>query len=171
MASAAALIVLAAGAACQPAPAQPTLVPTIAIQQATAEPILAAETPAYPVETEPAAVLPEELPIEDYPVEPGPAGVPVIENLAVVTGRMIEQTPDPERPDFTVLRVEILSSEDIAGMQNFTHDRVNQEIELLVETAQMPALQPGENFTAEVAYRGDEWGGNFYGQKVVKITP
>lgn len=174
----AALLLLLAAAACQPAAATspaPTLAPTIALPQAT-EAAPAVEIPGYPAVTEPAA-LPQEIPAESYPVEteaagePVIAGAPVIENRSVVTARLIQQSPDPTHPGYTLLRVEILASQDVAGMQNFTREKVNQEIDLLVETAQLPALEPGENLTGEVSYRGDEWGGNYYGQQVQKAAP
>jgi len=171
---AASLILIAA--ACQPAPGAqaPTLVPTIALpapDTATVPATQPAETTAYPAGGEPQAGDVEatgDLEAQDdaYPIGPGLAGAPVIDNRSVVTARLIEQAPAADQPGFTLLLVEILSSEDIAGVQNFTREKVNQEIELLAETEQLPEIQPGENFTAEVAYRGDEHGAKFYAYQI-----
>jgi hypothetical protein len=172
LACAAVLIIAAAAAGCQPAPdntALPTLVPTIAVvPAATAYPSPVMD--AYPAATEPGleALIIEAT--EAYPAGPGPASVPVVENRARVTARLIGQSADETRPGFSLLRVEVLGSEDIEGMQNFTREKLNQEIKLLTETDQMPDLQPGENFTAEVTLRGDEFENGFYASQIEKIA-
>ncbi len=188
---AALVILLLAG--CQPASqnlGQPaTVAPTIALQaqptQAPATPTQAAEAaPAYPA---PTVAAPDQA---GYPAPnsaggdtgsaanpgayPAPGGVPgagvqAIENRSQITAQLISSTPSTTRADDTVLRVKILSSQDVEKMPNFTTGKENQEVDLLIKTANLPALQAGDKIQAIVSYFGDEHGGKYQVLDIKKL--
>lgn len=162
-------------AGCSPAgQAAPTLVPTIALDipaaQAT-EPApqsaptstapAAGEATAYPAAFEP---LPGEFYPYPYPAPggaPGPNGVPARPNRSEMEARLLESAPGDPDPAVTRLRVLVLSARPLDG-GDFTANLANQEINLFVQNLEIPGLRPGDTFTAEVTYLGDESGGNFY---------
>lgn len=116
-----------------------------------------------------------DLPIETYPApeEEGPVGpgqAPARPNGSRVTAKLIEAAPYEQNPAYTRLRVRLISSQALEGMASVTDELVDQEIELLVETAQLPDLQPGETFEAEVSWMGDEHGSNYYIRNLLKTT-
>lgn len=103
---------------------------------------------------------------EGYP--PPAAGVPAMENLSTVKATLVERDTDPEAPGFERLTVKILESAAAPGMISRTDDLIDAEIFLFAEPANLPDLQPGDTFTAEVAYRGDEASGRFFATKIEK---
>lgn len=150
-----------------------TLAPTIAIQSAT--PAEAASAyPAVTVDQPTAYPAGQGFSVEPtgaYPAGPGPQGVPAVDNRATVTGKLIEQAPAEDYPNQTRMRVSVLTSTDVPGMQNFTRDLVNQQVDLLIDTALLPAeLQPGDTFEATVSYRGDEKGGIYVIESLSKVA-
>lgn len=173
------LLLLTALGGCSPA-----ATPVAATPTTEGKPTPLAQPGAYPAEStsaantgQPAAAAtaapPAALPaatLPGYPVEQGQqppaAAAPGLDNLSKVTARLIEQSADSKNPGFTRLRAEILDSTDEPGMPNRTKDLVNKEVDLLTETAALPALNPGDNFTAKVLYRGDESGGMYFASAV-----
>lgn len=101
-----------------------------------------------------------------YP--PPAAGVPAMENLSIVKATLVERGTDPSAPGFERLTVTILESAAAPGMTSRTDDLIDAQIFLFAEPANLPELQPGDTFTAEVAYRGDEAGGRFFATKIEK---
>ena len=156
-----ALLVLSGCAARSPA-ATPTTVPTIAIpptatRAPTATPKAVETAYPYPVEEE----LPPSYP---YPAGEGntPGGVPVRENRSRVTAKLIGQAPDPDNAGLTRLHVRVTVVEEIAGMLNQVAGLVNTETDFYVHNEIMIDLKPGDTFSAEVSYRGDEHGVKVY---------
>ena len=103
---------------------------------------------------------------EGYP--PPAAGVPAMENLSTVKATLVERGTDPAAPGFERLTVTILESAAAAGMISRTDDLIDSQIYLFTEPANLPDLQPGDTFTAEVSYRGDETSGKFFATKIEK---
>lgn len=103
---------------------------------------------------------------EGYP--PPAAGVPAMENLSIVKATLVERGTDAAAPGFERLTVTVLESAAAPGMTSRTDDLIGGEVYLFAEPATLPDLQPGDTFTAEVAYRGDESGGRFYATKIEK---
>jgi hypothetical protein len=163
-----AAVLLLALAACQPgaAPAEPTEADLPEAGQT--QPV---DEKGYPTPVEPEdGVLPTAsypAPGEDGPV--GPGQVPARPNASRVTAELIEVTPYAENPEYTRLRVRLLSSQAMEGMASVTDELVDQEMELLVKTSQLPDLQPGETFEAEVSFMGDEHGSNYYILNLLKM--
>ncbi len=165
--------ILLALAGCQPAQ-QPTAAPT---EAATSIPTVEQAYPpaeqAYPAVQEgypaPGQVAAGD---EAYPA-PGEVGtfpgmVPARENRSKVTAQLVSAQPDPARPEYTRLRVRLLASEATEGMDSVTDGLVNQEVDLLIEAAQLPDLEPGDTFEAEVSFMGDERGAAYYILKLLK---
>ncbi len=105
------------------------------------------------------------------PGGPGLMGAPAIENRSRISARLIESGPYAQQPDYTQLRVELLSSEPVDGMQDFTAGRIGQQIDLLVSPQDLPALAAGDTLQALVSYEGDERGGVFFASQVQAVSP
>lgn len=90
-----------------------------------------------------------------------PAAAPAVENQSKVTAKLIEAAPGPDNSGLTRLHVQVLSSEALNGMPDFTSKLINQEADLYVQTEQMPQMSPGDQFSATVSYNGDENGGKY----------
>jgi hypothetical protein len=111
--------------------------------------------------------------LDAYPVDAGggqPMAAPAAPNASLVTARLLDQSP-AEAEGFVQLHVLVLASETIAGMPSFTSDLLDQEIYLIVEAAALPVLAEGDSFTAEVEFRGDEFGGQYFARNPQKISP
>lgn len=141
-----------------PAPATPTAAPTDAVPANGSYP-----PPAAAGETNPPV-----QPGDNGGYPPPAAGVPAMENLSIVKATLIERGTDPAAPGFERLTVKILESAAAPGMISRTDDLIDAEIYLFAEPANLPDLQPGDTFTAEVAFRGDEAGERFFATKIEK---
>jgi hypothetical protein len=169
-------VLLLALTACQAAAVETTSAPVPTAAAADAYPAEALAAPnqsqyeAYPAEAGAAAEAPATDPNTGYPA--APMGVAAIENNSKITARLVSITPDAADPaGFTRVQVVVLSSEAIPGMQSFTSELVDQELELLVEPVNLPELAAGDTFAAEVEYRGDESGGMYFAKNLTKINP
>ena len=61
---------------------------------------------AYPPPVGPEAAYPgAQQPQTGYPAGPGPLGVQDVHNRSQITARVIETAPDPERAEFTHLKL------------------------------------------------------------------
>lgn len=162
-----ALVVVAlSGCAASTPAATLTSVPTIAVPTATTAPTATSAPTSTPEPTEIAYPYPveEEVPLNPYPVDEGaaPGGSPVRDNRSRVTAQFIEKAPDPDNAGFVRLRVQVTAVEEIAGIANLAAALVNTETDLFANSGYTPELKPGDVFSAEISYRGDESGGKFY---------
>ena len=164
--------ILLALAGCQPAqaPAAPT---EGVVSATTVEQAYPPAEQAYPAMEE--VFLATLSPEEAYPTPgdgeagPFPGLVPARENRSKVTAQLISAQPDQARPEYTRLLVKLLASEATEGMDSVTDNLVDQEVELLIEAAQLPDLEPGDTFEAEVSFMGDEHGADYYILKLLKM--
>ncbi len=108
---------------------------------------------------------PTEAPSGAYP---GPSGAPAVDNQSKVTARLDSSAPDSEQAGYIKLHVTILASEDVNGLPNQTKGLVGQEVDLLIDAGSLPAIAPGESFTALVTMKGDEASKKFYATEVSK---
>lgn len=157
-------IFLLALAGCRPA--QPAAVPTEtgqppidqaypALEESAPEPAQPAEEYAYPTP-------------EDGGLFPGK--VPARPNGSRVTAEVLSAQPDEAKPGYTRLRVKLLSSKALEGMDSVTDNLVDQEMDLLMDAAQLPDLKAGDTFEAEVSFLGDEHGADYYILKLLKVV-
>lgn len=162
--------ILLALAGCQPGQ-PPTAAPTeevVVVSAPTVEQAYPAVEEGYPA--------PDQLAANDeaYPAPAGeeagtfPGMAPARENRSKVTAQLISAQPDQARPEYTRLLVKLLASQAAEGMDSVTDDLVDQEVELLMEAAQLPVLEPGDTFEAEVSWMGDEHGADYYILKLLK---
>ncbi len=89
------------------------------------------------------------------------------ENRAKVTGTILEIAP--AEAGTMRLHVKIQASEDVEGLPNRTKDLVDQEADLFIPEANMPAVGPGDRFEAQVSLSGDESGGRLTVIEMKKI--
>lgn len=172
------LILSACAPKTAPAPTQaPTLPPTEAPAQPTAAPTAESEPEPTALPTEAAAVdadaypypaamgQPTLPPSGAYPAPEGEGPSTVISrpNQSQVLASLIEISADPDNPDLTRLRAlveEVKVNQEAGG--DYTSDLVDQEVDFYVKGIDIPDLQAGDLFSAEVTYNGDESGGRFF---------
>lgn len=95
-------------------------------------------------------------------------GVPVAPNDSMVTGVVLEYAIlnsrlvdiEPEQV-LHALQIEVLTSEDVPGMANFTKDKVG-EIIRVYSTGWLSPYLFGKTIRANVQFRGDERGGKYW---------
>jgi hypothetical protein len=68
-----------------------------------------------------------------------------------------------KRNSQTVVSLEIISSEDVEGLPNFTKSRVGTTIEVKYDKENASHLQKDALLQSYVEYVGDEYGGMFLG--------
>ena len=150
--------------------AQPTLVPTIAINT----PVVAS-TPTRQVkqptaDLNAATAYPPALMATGYPAPgetpqdlayPGPEGVPARPNATIITARLVEMAPVDTNPGATRLTSELLSAQPSGSEGDFASALVGQQVDLFAQGINIPTLSPGGTLNAEVTYMGDELGGEF----------
>jgi hypothetical protein len=161
-----AVLLLALSAGCSPA-STPDGSETPLTPSDAGYPAPTAYDPGYPAPD----AEPESGELGGEPGGPGLMGAPAIENRSRITARLIESGPYVEQPDYTRLRVELLSSEPVDGMQDFTAGRIGQQIDLLVSPQDLPTLAAGDTLQALVSYEGDERGGVFFASQVQAAAP
>ncbi len=171
------LTILLALAACQQAATTPaatiTSVPGVTQPGLTENPAATGDPAGYPPPTQ--AVTGADYPGPnttgaqpaggDYPP---PAGVPAAENRSIVKATLMERGADPQVPDHERLYVSILESAAAEGLPSQTDALIGEMIFLFVLPSDLPELEIGDTFTAEVTFRGDEFGGAFYATKIAK---
>jgi len=91
-----------------------------------------------------------------------PPAVPVAPNDSLVTAKVLDHAIDTTSGQtLYILIIEILSSEDVAGMPNFTKDKVGQSIKVYSKL-EFSADLVGKTIRANVSLVGDERGGKYW---------
>lgn len=184
-------VLLLALAGCQAAPS-PTSLPATSLPASSPQasaPVVITTTPtekpaptkgspalmatsAYPYPVGAPTVTPGAEPtLSGYPYPAGPAtaaSATAAPNRSKLTAKLVSLGPDPLDGAVTILHAQILTTEEIPGMPSFTKSLVNQVTDLYAQTASLPALKPGDSFSAEAVYVSDN-GGRLTVEKVVKI--
>lgn len=91
-----------------------------------------------------------------------PPAVPVAPNDSLVTAKVLDSAIETvSGQTLYTLIIEVSSSEDVAGMPNFTKDKVGQSIKVYSKL-EFPADLVGKTITANVSLVGDERGGKYW---------
>jgi hypothetical protein len=131
------------------APASPKLTPIPATQ-----PLSTLVSPTQ-------ASLPGNLPNPNSDTPPNK--MPAVENHSLVSGKVILVAAYPKNSTRVLIRLSVTVSAPVENFRSFTSDKVGQEIEILVDPALASSVKAGDSIQLKVSYRGDEFGGNFYG--------
>ncbi|MGA9397721.1 MAG: hypothetical protein WBV22_05605, partial [Anaerolineaceae bacterium] len=113
---------------------------------------------------------PPEIPIPEvsppgYPA-PGndsPSTAPVRENASLMNIEVLSITPNEKNAEDVILHVKVNTTAATNGMDEFNPNLAGQEIDIHVNKADAANLAVGNILNLTVSYRGDEWGGGYYG--------
>jgi len=106
---------------------------------------------------------------EPQPGYPAPAGAPVRENAARVQVEILALTPSEKSPEYVVAHVRVNSLGMVEGFDPYDPEMVGKEIDILLTTADAASLVVGDLIDLTVSYRGDEWGGGYYGTGITSL--
>ena len=88
---------------------------------------------------------------------------PVMENHSLVSGNILAISADPKNSAMTRIQIHVTASNPVQGSVSFTDDKVGSDIDVLVKPAPASTVKIGDSIQIQVSYRGDEFGGNYYG--------
>ena len=94
---------------------------------------------------------------------PPPAGGPVRENASLATVEVLSLTTSKENPQFVVLHVLVKVTAPAEGLDEYNPSLAGQEIDINLAAGDAANLAPGDVINLTLSYRGDEWGGGYYG--------
>lgn len=97
------------------------------------------------------------------PGNPPANRAPAIENHSLVSGSVLTIGSDPKNKSIMRVQIHVTASNPAQGSVSFTDDKVGNDIEILVKPSLAAGLKMGDTIQVQVTYRGDEFGGNFYG--------
>lgn len=87
--------------------------------------------------------------------------VPAAPNAGIVTAEVLAVQP-PEKPGApSLIRVKVISSEDVGGLPNFTKDKIGRTLELHTKKG-VAKLKKGDAILVRVQFLGDEKGGLYW---------
>lgn len=137
----------------------------------TAQPVVetgvspAAGDDAYPV-PQAAVTIPAS---EAYPAPDsgeGPAGAPVRPNASLMNVTILSILPDEKDSTQVILHVTVNTSQPANGLEEYNPGAVGQELDIRVSAQDAANLAVGNVINLTVSYRGDEWGGGYYGSGI-----
>jgi hypothetical protein len=111
---------------------------------------------------------PTAVPLID-PVDPGvqpPLGAPVRENASLMGVEVLSISPNEKNSAEVIIHVKVVSSAAANGMDEYDPNLVGQEIDIHLNAADAVNLAAGSTLNLTVSYRGDEWGGGYYGSNL-----
>jgi|GEM_PF-2355674 len=114
---------------------------------------------------------PPEIPIPEvsppgYPApgsDTSPSTGPVRENASAMNIEVLSITPNEKNAEDVILHVKVNSSVPTNGLDEFNSNLIGQEIDIHLNVADTANLAVGNILSLTVSYRGDEWGGGYYG--------
>jgi hypothetical protein len=116
-------------------------------------------SPGYPA---PESTVSVEKAVTD-PGYPAPSGAPVRENASQLQVEILSLTPSDKNPDLVVAHVRVNSLGMVEGFDPYDPEMVGKEVDILLITGDAAGLAVGDLINLTVSYRGDEWGGGYYG--------
>jgi len=101
------------------------------------------------------------------PDGPGqPAGAPVRENGSIMNVEVLSLAQSEKNPDFVVIHVKVNATTPAPGLEEYDPNLASQEIDINLRVGDAVGLAPGDILRLTVSYRGDEWGGGYYGSNI-----
>jgi hypothetical protein len=94
---------------------------------------------------------------------PPPSGAPVRENASLVTVEILSLNYEKDKPDYVVVHALVTATEPVEGLDAFDPNLVGQEIDIYMMAGEAASLEVGNIIKTTISYRGDEWGGGYYG--------
>ena len=97
---------------------------------------------------------------------PPPAAGSVRPNASLVTVEVLSLTPSKDRPDTVIVHVLVKTTAPAEGLDEYNPDLAGQEIDINLAAGEAANLVIGDVISLTLSYRGDEWGGGYYGTMV-----
>ena len=79
---------------------------------------------------------------------------------------ILSLTPSEKSPDFVVAHVRVNTAAAAEGFDQYDPNLAGQEIDILLPAGDAAGLAVGGIINLTVSYRGDEWGGGYYGSEI-----
>ena len=115
---------------------------------------------AYPEQIQP-AVIPDA-----GTLQPGVMSAPVRENGSIMNVEVLSLARSDRNPDFVVVHVLVNATAPAAGLEEYDPNLAGQEIDINLRSGDAASMLPGDIIRLTVTYRGDEWGGGYYGSDI-----
>jgi hypothetical protein len=97
---------------------------------------------------------------------PPPARAPVRPNASLATVEVLSLTPSKDRPDTVIVHVLVKTTAPAEGLDEYNPDLTGQEIDINLAAGEAANLVAGDVISLTLSYRGDEWGGGYYGTMI-----
>ena len=110
---------------------------------------------------------PQVNPNSSYPA-PGVSGSVVIDNASQMTVEILSLTPNTKDPQYVTAHVKVNFSVPVEGKSEYNPNLAGQEIDIKLTVADAANLAVGNILNLTVSFRGDEWGGGYYGSEISK---
>ena len=94
---------------------------------------------------------------------PPPAGGPVRPNASLATVEVLSLMTSQNNPEYVVAHVLVKTTTNAEGFDEYNPNLVGQEIDINLAVGDAAVLAPGDIIILTISYRGDEWGGGYYG--------
>jgi hypothetical protein len=94
---------------------------------------------------------------------PPPAGGPVRPNASLATVEVLSLANSKETPEYVIAHVLVKTTTNAEGFDEYNPNLVEQEIDIKLAVGDAANLVPGDIINLTLSYRGDEWGGGYYG--------
>lgn len=110
---------------------------------------------------------PAPQPVSGYPA-PGTSGSQVIDNASQMTVEILSLTPNAKDPRYVIAHVKVKTTTPVEGKPEYNPDVAGQEIDINLLAADAANLAVGDALRLTASFRGDEWGGGYYGSDISK---
>ena len=97
---------------------------------------------------------------------PPPVGAPVRPNASLATVEVLSLTAVKEDPEFVIVHAMVTAATPAEGFDAYDPNLVGQEIDIHLAVGEAANLVPGDIILLTLSYRGDEWGGGYYGTDI-----
>ena len=94
---------------------------------------------------------------------PPPAGGPVRPNASLATVEVLSLATNNDNPEYVILHVLVKVSAPAEGLDEYDPNLTGQEIDINLLAGDAVNIAAGNVIILTISYRGDEWGGGYYG--------
>ncbi len=99
-----------------------------------------------------------------------PSTGPVRENASAMNVVVLSIIPNDKNAEEMILHVKVNSAVPANNLEQYNPNLIGQELDVHVSRADAANLAVGNVLNLTVSYRGDEWGGGYYGSSITLET-
>ncbi|MBN2258668.1 MAG: hypothetical protein JW704_12780 [Anaerolineaceae bacterium] len=119
-----------------------------------------------PLAADPGYPAPVDTETASDPGYPAPAGAPVRPNASRMNVEILSLAESEKGAEFMLAHVRVNSTAPVEGMDEYDPNLAGQEIDITLAFEDGIMLAFGDIINLTVAYRGDEWGGGYFGSEI-----